>query len=99
MLGVEQLIKTHSDIIHSQTEWYLVFALMRSSMRQPAAARRCLEILSSLVMGAENVSPRVSTDNFGGLVSLLDEHAGLANVAIRTAGQQDRRKQAETPIL
>ena len=99
MSGIEHLVKAHSDIIRSQTEWNLVFALMGSSMRQPIAARRSVDILSSLIMGADGAEPRVSADNFGGLLALLDEHAAQANAAVQTAGRQDRRKQSETPVL
>lgn len=99
MRGVEQLVTTHREIIHSPTEWNLVFALMRSSMRQPIAARRSVDILSNLIRGEQDAEPRVSVDNFGGLIALLDGHAEMANTAVRTAGRQERRRQSETPVL
>lgn len=95
--GVIQLVKLHRGIIRSQTEWGLVFALMRSSMRQPAASRQSFELLTALV--ADGPEQCVSTDNFAGLVNLLDDYASAAGSAVENAGNRDRRKGSETPLL
>ncbi|KAL5490206.1 GEA2 [Sanghuangporus weigelae] len=94
--GVVELVKSHRNIIRSQTEWGLVFALMRSSMRQPAASRHVFELLTTLV--ADGPEQCVSSDNFAGLVSLLDEYASAAGSAAENAGQRDRRRESEAPL-
>ncbi|KAL5533225.1 GEA2 [Sanghuangporus sanghuang] len=95
--GVIELVKSHRNIIRSQTEWGLVFALMRSSMRQPAASRHVFELLTTLVV--DEPEQCVSSDNFPGLVSLLDEYASAAGSAAENAGQRDRRRESEAPLF
>ena len=95
--GVIELVKSHRNIIHSQTEWSLVFALMRSAMRQPAASRRVFELLTSLV--ADGPEQSVLSDNFAGLVSLLDEYASAAGLAVENTDKRDKRRESETPLL
>ncbi|KAH8117228.1 Sec7-domain-containing protein [Phellopilus nigrolimitatus] len=91
--GLISLVKTHRDIIRSQTEWGLVFSLMRSAMKQPAASRKSFDLLVSLA--ADGVEQCVTMDNFAGLVNLLDEYASAASSAVESTGQHDKRKNAE----
>ena len=95
--GVIELVKSHRNIIRSQTEWSLVFALMRSAMRQPAASRRVFELLTLLV--ADGPEQSVLSDNFAGLVSLLDEYASAAGLAVENTDKRDKRRESETPLL
>ncbi|EJD05730.1 Sec7-domain-containing protein [Fomitiporia mediterranea MF3/22] len=95
--GVVQLVKTRRDIIKSQTEWSLVIALMRQSMKQPAASRQCFDLLTTLVV--DGTEQCVTTDNFAGLVGLLDEYASAAGSVVENAGHHDKRKEAETPLF
>ncbi|KAI5124326.1 hypothetical protein M0805_008933 [Coniferiporia weirii] len=96
MAGLVVLVRTRRDIIRSQTEWGLVFALMRSAMKQSAASRQSFELLLSLVSdGAEQC---VTVDNFGGLVSILENYASAAGSAVEDSGQHDKRKGAESPL-
>ena len=95
--GVVLLAKAHREIIRSQTEWNLLFALMRSSMRQPAASRQAFELLTALV--SDGPEQNVSSENYAGLVSLLDEYASAANSAVENAGKRDKRKESESPLL
>ena len=94
--GVILLVAKHRDIIQSPTEWSLVFALMRSAMRQPAASRQAFELLTKLVSDGEEQC--VTVDNFGGLVNLLDEYASAASLAVESSGHHDRRRTTETPL-
>ena len=61
------------------------------------AARRSLEVLSNVITDAS--VQRVTSDNFSGIVELLDVHAELASKAVKASGRQDRRRQSETPVL
>lgn len=81
----------------SQTEWNLVFALIRNTMKQPAAVRIAFDLILSLV--SDGPDQCVTIDNFAGLVGVLDEFAVSANQALEmNGGQRDRRKSGESPL-
>ncbi|KAI0374734.1 Sec7-domain-containing protein [Pilatotrama ljubarskyi] len=88
--GLTLILQQHRDIVHSQTEWNVVFALLRSTISHPEAARQSFEILSSIASGPEEL---VTADNFLGLVNALDEFATVAGIAV-DAQQQGRRTQS-----
>ena len=91
--GLTLILQQHREIVHSQTEWNIVFALLRSTISHPEASRQSFDILTGLVgEGAEDL---VTPDNFTGLVNALDEFATAAGIAV-DAQQQGRRTQALT---
>ncbi|KAI0721619.1 Sec7-domain-containing protein [Cerioporus squamosus] len=98
--GLTLILQQHRDIVRSQTEWNVVFALLRSTISHPEASRQSFEILSGLV--AENNQELVTPDNFIGLVNALDDFATAAGIAV-DAQQQGRRTQsltaANSPIV
>ncbi|THH10280.1 hypothetical protein EW145_g1429 [Phellinidium pouzarii] len=94
--GLVQLVQTHREIIRSQTEWGLVFALMRSSLRQPAASRQSFDLLLSFV--CDGSKQYVVVDNFAGLVTMLEEYASAAGSAVEKTGQHDKRRGAQSPL-
>ncbi|KAK0448274.1 uncharacterized protein EV420DRAFT_1567117 [Desarmillaria tabescens] len=47
--GVILIVQKHRDVISSQTEWNLVFALVRSTVSHPEAARLSFELVTGLV--------------------------------------------------
>jgi len=97
VLGLVSLANAHRDVISSQTEWNMVFALTRNAMRQPAALRIAFDLAVSL--SSDGPEQCVTIDNFSGLVGLLDEFAVSANQAIESSGGQvDRRKAGESPL-
>ena len=79
--------------MHSQTEWNIVFALLRSTISHPEASRQSFDMLTGLV--GEGSDDLVTPDNFTGLVNALDEFATAAGIAV-DAQQQGRRTQALT---
>lgn len=88
--GLILIASKHTNIISSQTEWNLVFALMKSTIGHPEASRQCFEFIEGMV--TEGPNQRVTVDNFGGLVAVLDEYAAAASVAVEVQ-QQGRRTQ------
>ncbi|KAF5372839.1 hypothetical protein D9758_001701 [Tetrapyrgos nigripes] len=99
--GVILLVQKHRDIIRSQTEWNLVFALVRFTLSHPEAARQSFDLVSSLVVdGPEQL---VTGDNFAGLVTLLDDFATNASISIESQQRQGRRREsakaASSPVV
>lgn len=78
----------------SQTEWNLVFALIRSTMPHPEAARLSFDLVSSLISDGPDQS--ITTDNFAGLVTLLDDFATAAGVIVESLRQKGRRVEVPT---
>ena len=72
----------------SQTEWALVFALIRMTMVQPEASRQSFDLLMSLA--SEGPEQCVRADNIVGIVNLLDEYATAASF-VAEREQRDRR--------
>lgn len=89
--GLIMIIQQYRDIVSSQTEWNLVFALVRSTMSHPDASRQSFEWISKLA--TEGPDQCVTQDNFSGLVGVLDDYATAAGIAVE-AQQQGRRTQA-----
>lgn len=75
----------------SQTEWNLVFALIRSTMAHPEAARMSFDLIEALV--ADGPDNSVSLDNFSGLLTVLDDFATSANMLQEQQQQRGRRNE------
>lgn len=91
--GLTLILQQHRAIVHSQTEWNVVFALLRSTISHPEAARQSFDILASIA--TDTTQQLVTPDNFTGLVNALDEFATVAGIAV-DAQQQGRRTQSLT---
>ncbi|OCH87410.1 Sec7-domain-containing protein [Obba rivulosa] len=89
--GLILILQQHPHIVNSSTEWNVVFALVRSTISHPEASRPSFELVMRLV--SEGPEQRVTADNFPGLVTILDEYATAAGIAVE-AQQQGRRNQA-----
>ncbi|KAJ3556534.1 hypothetical protein NM688_g1976 [Phlebia brevispora] len=87
--GLVLIATKYKDIISSQTEWSLVFALLRSTIPHPEASRLSFDLIQNLIDGPEQ---RVTIDNYGGIVAVLDEYAAAAGIATDSQ-QQGRRTQ------
>lgn len=92
--GVLLLVQNHKEIISSQTEWNLVFALLRSTISHPEAARPAFELVTSLV--SDGPDQTVTIDNFTGLLNILDEFAIGAGGVVETQHHQGRRREPLT---
>lgn len=88
--GLIRIVRAHQDIVRSSTEWNLVFALLRSTLGNHEAARQAFELMTALV----NDGPEryVTSDNYPGIVAVLDEFMTAASMAVE-AQQQGRRNQ------
>ncbi|KAI0646905.1 Sec7-domain-containing protein [Trametes meyenii] len=89
--GLTRILQRHRNIVRSQTEWNIVFALLRSTISHPDAARQSFDILS--ILSVDGPEQFVTPDNFVGLVNALDEFASVADIAV-DAQQQGRRTQS-----
>jgi len=110
--GVSLIVQNHRDIIRlvifrtsklfanrisisSQTEWNLVFALIRSTMSHPEAARVSFELITHL--SSEGPDQLVTVDNFGGLITLLDDFATSASLSVEMQQGQARQTKPLEP--
>ncbi|CAA7267940.1 unnamed protein product [Cyclocybe aegerita] len=89
--GLILVIQKHKNIIRSQTEWNLVFALIRSTMPHPEAARMSFELIEALA--PEGPDNSVFPDNLSGLLTVLDDFATVAGIVQEQ--QQHRGRRAE----
>ncbi|KAJ8519864.1 hypothetical protein ONZ45_g3215 [Pleurotus djamor] len=99
--GVTLLIQRHPDIVRSQTEWNVVFALLRSTMSHTEAARLSFEFITTVC--CDGPGQVVTPDNFSGLIMVLDDYATAASRAIESQQMRGRQKQqltsAQSPII
>jgi len=96
--GLTLVVNGHTDVIRSQTEWALVFALIRATATHSEAGKLSFELLSSLTSG-ERATTVVSLENFGGFVATLDEFANAAGGAVEAQNTQKRRHASSAPTL
>ncbi|KAJ7197212.1 hypothetical protein GGX14DRAFT_471834 [Mycena pura] len=92
--GVLLLAQNHKDIIRSQTEWKLVFVLLRSTISHLETARPSFELVTSFV--SDGPEQTVTIDNFSGLLNLLDDFASHAGKVAEGQHQQGRRHEPLT---
>ncbi|KAF7972108.1 hypothetical protein HWV62_18936 [Athelia sp. TMB] len=93
--GVQMIVQKHRHIIRSQTEWNLVFALIRSTISHPEAARVSFELITQLA--SDGPEQYVTVDNFGGLITLLDDFATAASLTVEMQQSQGRRGKPPPP--
>ncbi|KAH0584078.1 hypothetical protein H2248_009651 [Termitomyces sp. 'cryptogamus'] len=87
--GLALLLQKHKEIISSQTEWNLVFALMRSTLANPEAARLSFDLITSIV--SDGPDQYVTIDNFSGLVMILDDFMAVAGTLTERSQPKGRR--------
>lgn len=81
-------------VFRSQTEWNIVFALLRSIMPNPEASRLSFEFIVGLASDGPNQV--VTPDSFAGLVMILDDFVTAAGKAIESQQTKGRQKQQLT---
>ncbi|KAL0947345.1 hypothetical protein HGRIS_013462 [Hohenbuehelia grisea] len=89
--GVVLIVQKHREIIKSQTEWNLVFALLRSTMQNQEAAKQSFELITTLA--SDGPEQFVTIDNFNGLTMLLDDFATFAGIQTENHQQRSRQRQ------
>ncbi|EIW85385.1 Sec7-domain-containing protein [Coniophora puteana RWD-64-598 SS2] len=90
-----KLIMQHENIISSQTEWNLIFAVLRSTISNPEAARSTYDMVVALAN--DRPQQRVTPDNFAGLLTVLDGFANGAGVAVTAKQVRGRRAPIQPP--
>lgn len=88
MAGVAKILEKDSGVVKSQTEWGLIIALFRATVAHPEASKVTLAIVQKMATGGE---PGLSSDNYAGVVALLDEFATAAGAAAAGRLQPGRR--------
>lgn len=98
--GLDIILQKHTDIARSQTEWNLIFALLRKTPTHSEAARRSFDLVQRLATQV------VTGDNFSGLVTILDEFASIASMFVEGQPRQGSRNPraptvnaSNTPII
>ncbi|KAG6832717.1 hypothetical protein H0H92_012289 [Tricholoma furcatifolium] len=92
--GLTLLLQKHRDIISSQTEWNLVFALIRSTLANSEAARLSFDLV--ITVAADGPLQLVTIDNFSGLITILDEFMTLAGTSTERRQLKGRRSEPLT---
>ncbi|KAN0128483.1 Sec7-like domain is implicated in guanine nucleotide exchange function [Lactarius tabidus] len=99
--GLILIVQNHRDVINSQTEWNIVLALVRSSVSNLEAARVSFDLIQQLT--AEGPEQRISADNVGGLVAVLDDFVTAAGIVAEVEHQHARRRpqpgSSSSPII
>ncbi|KAL5635177.1 hypothetical protein ACGC1H_003018 [Rhizoctonia solani] len=90
--GLALLIQEHPTIVSSQTEWALVFGLLRGSIVNTEASKTVLDLLVQIASTPERVSP----DNVSGLITSLEEFAIAAGSSV--AGKRQKQARAPPPL-
>ncbi|KAG8698119.1 GDP/GTP exchange factor for ARF [Ceratobasidium sp. 395] len=92
--GLALLVQNHSNIVSSQTEWALVFGLIRGSVVNSEAARASLELLVQLA----STPGRVTSDNIAGLITSLEDFAATAGNGIVAKRRGQPRPSVAPPL-
>lgn len=85
---------TDKHIYSSQTEWNLIFAVIRSTLSNPEASRLSFELLEKLSL--EGPDEFVTVDNFSGMITVLDEFASTAGATVEAMHKGGRRVRMPT---
>ncbi|KAH7342067.1 hypothetical protein B0J17DRAFT_715209 [Rhizoctonia solani] len=91
--GLALLVQEHPTVVSSQTEWALVFSLLRGSIVNAEASKTALDLLIQIASTPE----RVSSDNVSGLITSLEEFAIAAGSSV--VGKRQRHARAPPPPL
>ncbi|KDN35753.1 hypothetical protein RSAG8_11315, partial [Rhizoctonia solani AG-8 WAC10335] len=90
--GLALLVQEHPTVVSSQTEWALVFSLLRGSIVNAEASKTALDLLVEIASTPE----RVSSDNVSGLITSLEEFAIAAGSSV--VGKRQRQARAPPPL-
>ncbi|CAE7052219.1 unnamed protein product [Rhizoctonia solani] len=90
--GLALLVQEYPAVVSSQTEWALVFSLLRGSIVNAEGSKTALDLLVQIASTPE----RVSSDNVTGLITSLEEFAIAAGNSV--AGKRQRQARAPPPL-
>ncbi|KAG6874307.1 hypothetical protein C0995_001532 [Termitomyces sp. Mi166 len=87
--GLTLLLQKHKKLISSQTEWNLVFALMRSTLANSEAARLSFDLINNML--SDGSDQCITIDNFSGLIMILDDFMMVAGTLTERSQPKGRR--------
>ncbi|EJD53363.1 Sec7-domain-containing protein [Auricularia subglabra TFB-10046 SS5] len=90
--GLVLVVRGHSNVIRSQTEWALVFSLLRVTAAHPEASKPAFDLISELIEKPGIISP----ENLAGFVAILDEYANIAGSVIEAQSPKARRQHTQS---
>lgn len=90
--GLALLVQEQPTIISSQTEWALVFSLLRGSIVNPEASKTSFDLLVQIASTPE----RISADNISGLITSLEEFATAVGNSV--VGKRQRQGRVPPPL-
>ncbi|KAG6854954.1 hypothetical protein C0991_009777 [Blastosporella zonata] len=89
--GLTLLLHKHRDIISSQTEWNLIFALIRSTVANSEAARLSFDFVTNVA--SDGADQLVTSDSFSGLITILDDFMTIAGTSTERSQSKGRRSE------
>ncbi|KIJ34647.1 hypothetical protein M422DRAFT_782793 [Sphaerobolus stellatus SS14] len=97
--GVILIVQRYRRMIRSQTEWALVFSLVRKTMAHPEASKHSFGLVQDLA--SDKPEDSVTPDSFVGLIAVLDDFALAAGASLEGQKRRDKRIPANTsqPII
>ncbi|KDQ60619.1 hypothetical protein JAAARDRAFT_172637 [Jaapia argillacea MUCL 33604] len=87
--GLVLVLQDSPDIVSSQTEWNLIFTLLRKTIQHGEAAGQSFDLIERIASDAP--VQKVTLDNFLGLVDILEEFASAAGTTVIGQQRQGRR--------
>ncbi|KAF8522156.1 hypothetical protein BU17DRAFT_45284 [Hysterangium stoloniferum] len=87
--GLALVVQRYRHIISSQTEWALVFSLIRKTIYHPEASKLSFDLISELA--SDKPEGLITSDNIAGLIAVLDDFASAAGVAVEGQRRKDKR--------
>lgn len=92
--GVILIVQKHRDIVRSQTEWNLFFAIIRSNIPHSEGARTSFDFITTIT--SDGPDQLITGDNFLGLITILDDFATIAGTSTESKHVKGRRNEPLT---
>ncbi|KAF8577240.1 Sec7-domain-containing protein [Ramaria rubella] len=90
--GLVMVVQRYRDIISSQTEWALIFSLIRRTIPHSGASKLAFDMVQTLATDVPEGS--VTSDNFAGLVAVLNDFASAAGAIVEGQRRKNKRDAA-----
>ncbi|GJJ12038.1 hypothetical protein Clacol_006279 [Clathrus columnatus] len=87
--GLNVIVQRHTQMISSQTEWSLVFSLVRKTISHPEASKLSFGLITGL-LSSDSKYP-VTSDNYPGFLTLLDEFASAPGIVVENKRRKDKK--------
>ncbi|TFY81924.1 hypothetical protein EWM64_g2083 [Hericium alpestre] len=88
--GLALIVQKHRDVVRSQTEWNIVFALVRATIAHLEAARTSFDLINNLI--GQGPEQGLTSDNIPGLVAVLDDFASARDAVVEVSQNHSKRR-------